>query len=177
MVEITLFLLDREAAESLAANPVAFADEHGWLLAPHEATVVEIAALTARLLAENGQQAPWVGYLALDVPQRRVVGTCGFNGGPDATGTVELAYFTFPEEEGQGIATAMAMALVRLASEAPSGIVAVRAHTLPERNASCRVLEKVGFQYVGTATAPNEGIVWRWELPSTRSALVLRERG
>jgi len=164
MAEITLFPFDREAAESLAADPVAFADRHELLLAPYEAIVVEIAAAMAHLLAKTGAGMPWIGYLALEGSGRRVVGTCGFKDGPDTTGTVEIAYFTFPQEEGRGIATAMATALVRLASEAQSDVTTVRAHTLPERNASCRVLEKAGLQYVGLETDPEDGPVWRWEL-------------
>lgn len=40
-----------------------------------------------------------------------------------------------------------------------------RAHTLPERNASTRVLEKCGFTLVGEVVDPDDGVVWRWERP------------
>jgi len=40
----------------------------------------------------------------------------------------------------------------------------VRAHTLPERNASTAILERLGFAHVGTAEDPEEGPMWRWEL-------------
>lgn len=167
MAEITLLPLDRTAAESLAADPVAFADRHKLLLAPYEAIAVEIAVLTADMLAKTGATMPWVGYLTLEGTQRHVVGTCGFKGGPDTSGTVEIAYFTFPQEEGSGIATKMALALVQLVSEVQPELAALRAHTLPERNASCRVLEKAGFQYVGPVVDPEDGPVWRWERPLT----------
>ena len=108
---------------------------------------------------------PWVGYLALDAPTRCVVGTCGFKGEPDADGGVEIAYFTFPGEEGRGVATVMAKALAGVASAEPS-VGVVRAHTLPERNASCRVLEKTGFRFVGDTIDPEDGPVWRWEYPN-----------
>ena len=39
----------------------------------------------------------------------------------------------------------------------------VRAHTLPERNASCRVLTKCGFKLIGEVNDPEDGPVWRWE--------------
>ncbi len=84
-------------------------------------------------------------------------------GGPDATGAVEVAYFTFPVEEGRGIASAMAAELVQLAMSAQSAVVLLRAHTLPEGNASCRVLEKAGFAYVGPVIDPDDGPVWRWK--------------
>ena len=163
MAEITLFALDHAAAEQLASDSPAFSHGHGVVLAPHEATVVAIADATARMLSAGGAAMPWVGYIALEGPLRRVVGTCGFKGPPDADRSVEIAYFTFPGEEGRGIATAMAEALVHVARAAPRQVAIVRAHTLAERNASCRVLEKVGFQHAGSLLDPEDGPVWRWE--------------
>ena len=84
--------------------------------------------------------------------------------------TVEVAYFTFPGEEGRGIASAMAFALVQLAQAAATGASTLCAHTLPERNASCRVLEKAGFVHVGTVVDPEDGPIWRWERPILEAA-------
>ena len=165
MNNITLLALDHAAAERLASDAPAFAQAHALVLAPHEATVVAIADGTARLLSAGGAVMPWVGYLALDGPMRRVVGTCGFKGAPDADGAVEIAYFTFSGEEGRGVATAMAEALVRVARASAQQVAVVRAHTLAERNASCRVLEKVGFEHAGSIMDPEDGLVWRWEQP------------
>ncbi len=166
MPELTLLPLDRETAERFAREPTSCADEYGLVLAPHESTVVAIAAATAQMLATRPTPMPWGGYLALDGAARRVVGTCGFKGGPDSTSTVELAYFTFPGEEGRGIASAMVSALVHVARSADPAVVTLCAHTLPERNASCRVLEKSGFQYAGGVTDPEDGPVWRWSRPT-----------
>jgi ribosomal-protein-alanine N-acetyltransferase len=164
MSNITLFALDHAAAERLASDAPRFAQAHALVLAPHEVTVVAIADGTARLLSAGGAVMPWVGYLALDGPMRRVVGTCGFKGAPDADRAVEIAYFTFSGEEGRGVATAMAEALVRVA-RASAQVSVVRAHTLPEHNASCRVLVKVGFEHAGSIMDPEDGPVWRWEQP------------
>lgn len=163
MTAIVLLTLDHAAAESLAGEPSIFAERHGLVLAPHESTAVGIARATAGFLATNGAVLPWCGYLALVGPLRRVAGTCGFKGGPDADRAVEIAYFTFPGEEGRGVATEMARALVRMASTAELAIAVVRAHTLPERNASCRVLEKLGFSRADDVIDPEDGPVWRWE--------------
>lgn len=170
MAEIILLPLDHAAAVSLASDPAAFAGRHAIALAPHEPAAVAIAAATAQFLAGGGAPAPWGGYLALEGPTRRVVGTCGFKGRPDAEGAVEIAYFTFPGEEGRGVATAMATALVQVASDAWPKVATVRAHTLRERNASCRVLEKLAFQAAGDVIDPEDGPVWRWERP-VRGAL------
>jgi RimJ/RimL family protein N-acetyltransferase len=40
----------------------------------------------------------------------------------------------------------------------------VAAQTLPERNASHRVLEKLGFEAVETVDHPEDGMVLEWQL-------------
>jgi RimJ/RimL family protein N-acetyltransferase len=119
-------------------------------------------AATATLYAKVGFVPPWLGHLALC--DERIVGICGFTG-PPASGEVEIAYFTFPDFEGRGIATAMARELVALARGADPGL-AVTAKTRPQSNASTRILEKLGFVLRGTAEDPDEGQVWDWELRS-----------
>ena len=47
-------------------------------------------------------------------------------------------------------------------------IPTVRAHTLPEANASTRVLTKCGFEFVGEVTDPEDGQVWRWEIKKNK---------
>ena len=56
----------------------------------------------------------------------------------------------------------MAAALVARAMREPDVQIVV-AHTLRERNASTRVLEKTGFALVGEVVDPEDGPVWRWE--------------
>ena len=120
----------------------------------------EVFRTTVNLYESVGFEEPWVGYLAL--AGSTPVGTCGFKS-PPRDGRVEIAYFTFPEFEGRGFATAMATQLVTVARRhRPSVLVA--AQTLPERNASHRVLEKLGFNCVGTIDHPEDGTVWEWQL-------------
>lgn len=82
--------------------------------------------------------------------------------GTEALLAVEIAYFTFPSYEGRGYATAMANLLTVGAGAAPAART-VRAHTLPERNTSVRILEKLGFAHLGQVIDPEDGPVWRWE--------------
>jgi RimJ/RimL family protein N-acetyltransferase len=44
----------------------------------------------------------------------------------------------------------------------------VCAHTLPEENASTRVLRKVGMRFVGIDEDVDVGTVWRWEMPRVK---------
>jgi ribosomal-protein-alanine N-acetyltransferase len=124
----------------------------------------EVLRATVDLYGIVGFEEPWIGYLALSngVP----VGTCGFKS-PPRDGRVEIAYFTFPDFEGRGLATAMAAELLAMTC---SFSVVVVAQTLPERNASHRVLEKVGFQYVETIDHPEDGTVWEWRFPEETGA-------
>jgi ribosomal-protein-alanine N-acetyltransferase len=67
-----------------------------------------------------------------------------------------------PACEGRGYAAEAAAALVAFAF-ASGQVRLVRAHTLPEANASTRVLLKCGFHHVGAVVDPDDGPVWRWE--------------
>lgn len=127
------------------------------------ATAAEVCDQTAELYRRAGFTPPWVGYLALRGSQ--LVGTCAFTGAPKE-GRVEIAYFTFPEFEGRGVATSMARVLLEVVDG--SGVdVLVFAHTLPVVNASNSILKKLGFTFAGTVPHAEEGSVWEWIRPST----------
>lgn len=59
---------------------------------------------------------------------------------------------------GRGVATVMA------AGDPTARVVC--AHTLPENNASGRVLAKNGFAKLGEVVELEDGLVWRWERPA-----------
>ena len=122
----------------------------------------EAMSATAALYRVTGAQPPWIGYLAVEAGE--CVGTCAFKSAP-AAGRVEIAYFTFPGNEGRGVASRMAGALIEVARRGAPGI-RVFAQTLPEPNASTRVLEKHGFQWIGEIDHPEDGKIWEWELPA-----------
>jgi ribosomal-protein-alanine N-acetyltransferase len=132
---------------------------------PLPEVTTEVFAATAKLYEAVGFEEPWIGYLA--VAGGTPVGTCAFKS-PPVDRRVEIAYFTFPEFEGKGFATAMAAELVAIVRRhQPSLIVA--AQTLPERIASHRVLEKLLFRHVATLDHPQDGTVWEWQLPPETS--------
>lgn len=106
---------------------------------------------------------PWrFGFALVHKENGMVIGNAGFTGPPDAAGEVEIAYGVVPDFQGRGYATEAAHALVEWAAK-NGRVVIARAHTLPERNASTRVLEKCGFRYVSEFTHPTDGLIWRWE--------------
>jgi len=159
---VELLTLDQSEWRALGADPAAFVRERDLLLGDQADTLREIGAATAAFLARAGGGTRWGSFLAMDSGSRLVVGTCSYKGPPDADGVVEIAYFTLPPYVGRGYATAMAAQLTARAG-APPAARTVRAHTLPERNASVRVLEKLGFAHLGPVVDPEDGPVWRWE--------------
>jgi [ribosomal protein S5]-alanine N-acetyltransferase len=127
-------------------------------IGPLPAAAAGVLEATSSLYESAGHVPPWVCYIA--VANDRIVGTCGFKAAPDQ-GRVEIAYFTFPGYEGKGVATQMARQLISIARDADSAVI-VAAQTLPDRNASHRVLEKLGFVRLETLQHPEDGMVLEW---------------
>ena len=159
---VELLSLNQAEWRRLGDEPAVFAGRRELLLGDQIGALREVAAATAAYLARVGREPRWGSFLAMDPGSRLVVGTCSYKGPPDADGAVEIAYFTLPVYEGRGYATAMAALLTARAGASPPAR-AVRAHTLPERNASVRILEKLGFAHLGEIVDPEDGPVWRWE--------------
>lgn len=122
----------------------------------------EISVLEAclKLYARNGFTPPWIAYFATEGDTR--VGTCGFKSPPQA-GVVEIAYHTFPGNEGKGLASEMCRLITELAFSEPD-ITAVEARTLPQPGPSTQVLTKNGFSHKSALIDPEDGPVWLWEL-------------
>jgi RimJ/RimL family protein N-acetyltransferase len=164
MRTISLLTIDSRLAQILAGGAAEFEASFGARLGNSETLVREVVQQTVAMVAAVPREATWGGYLTVDADSATVVGTCGFKSGPSANGTVEIAYFTFPEFEGQGFATAMAEKLIALARASPA-VQEIIAHTLPEPNASGRILTKVGMCWLGQVHDPKDGRVWRWQYP------------
>jgi RimJ/RimL family protein N-acetyltransferase len=120
----------------------------------------EALAASVSMYRTSGYQPPWIAYLA--VAGEECLGTCAFKS-PPHNNRVEIAYFTFPANEGRGVATQMARALVEIAHEGQQGIL-VAAQTLPQESASTAILRKLGFACTGTIQHPEDGPVWEWHM-------------
>ena len=149
--------------QSLRLVPRTREDVHAQIeqMQPHEKAALSAAWLT--LLDGSGPVDPWIhGFVMVHRQSGDAVGFCGFKGPPGADGGVEIAYGVAPEHQAKGYATEAAGALVNYALS-NGQVRVVRAHTLPEPNASTRVLTKCGFRRVGEVIDPEDGLVWRWE--------------
>lgn len=105
-----------------------------------------------------GFNLPWVGYFV--IKNNQVVGTGGFTGQPQE-GRVEIAYWTFEEFEGQGIASYTCKELVAIAREADPTLT-ITAKTKPEYNVSTKILQKNGFEQAGIVQDHEIGDAWFW---------------
>ncbi len=161
---VHLIPLDADALTNLRDAPTAFASKTGVEIGDTADLLQEVAEQTMALLERVPRPEPWGAYLATDEEGRHAAGTCAFKDAPAGDGSVEIAYFTFPPYEGHGYATAMTEAMIDVA-RASGQAQRLVALTLPEMNASTRVLEKCGFRLAGGAVDPEDGPVWRWELP------------
>jgi RimJ/RimL family protein N-acetyltransferase len=104
--------------------------------------------VSAEFLARlNGSATvdPWKdGFAVLHLADNTVIGLCSFAGPPSVDGTVEIAYGIAPGYQNQGYAREAAQELIAYAF-ASGQVRTVRAHTLPQNNASTKILTKFGF--------------------------------
>lgn len=110
---------------------------------------------------------PWgVLFFVLNDPAAKsytMIGWGGYKGAPSDDGEVEIGYAIAPGFRGRGLAMLAAQAMIARAFETPR-VAAIIAHTLPEKNASVHILEKLGFVFDGEAEEPGHGAAWRWRL-------------
>ena len=156
LVRVDLDLLDA----ALAGDP-ALARALGRDVVAGWATFREALRRTREALAAAPGGAAWGSRFFVTEDPPELVGWGGFKG-PPSDGVVEIGYEIAEARQGRGLATAAARALV-VEAFADERVATVIAHTLAERNASNRVLEKVGFRYDGEATQRGN-VVWRYAL-------------
>lgn len=147
---LTLIL---QSIEDVRAMLAGLSPEHRAQVSP--IWLAQIAAAT--------EPTPWLhGFYLCHQITGESIGTAGYKGPPTADGMVEIAYQVVPEHQGQGYATEAASALIAFAFQHRE-IKLVRAHTVPEPNASACVLSKCGFTHLGEVIDAEDGLVWRWE--------------
>jgi RimJ/RimL family protein N-acetyltransferase len=122
----------------------------------------ESAEYVARQKAAAEADVWLYGFAIVEPAEGVIIGFCGYKGPPAEDGVVEIGYGLASAHRGRGYATEAAQELVRRAF-ASGAVRRVLAHTLPEENASTKVLTRCGFVHLGEVTDPEDGVVWRWE--------------
>ena len=158
---IRIVRADVSLLNAALAGDESLAKALGHDVAPGWASFTEALQPTRDALAAPGADPRWGTRFFVTEDPRELVGWGGFKG-PPRDGVVELGYEIADARQGRGLATAATLAMVEEAF-ADERVVAVIAHTLRERNASNRVLEKAGFRFDGVAQEDGE-TVWRFRL-------------
>jgi RimJ/RimL family protein N-acetyltransferase len=144
---------DRTAFGRLIGSPVP----DGW---PEFGESIDF---TLDRLREHPDERDW--WMHFFVAEQALIGSGGFVG-PPHDGVVEIGYELAPAFRGKGLRTAAARALVEKALATPA-VTMVIANTLAHDNPSTGVLRRLGFGLVRELVDPEEGPIWRWELPLT----------
>lgn len=132
-------------------------------LAPHWMHFPEAMIWMRDFLRESETDLGWWNYLIVHRRDTRLIGTCGYKGTPSLAGEVEIGYEIDEMYQNQGLATEAAQALVDHAFGFEM-VNWITANTLPEKNASNHLLQKIGFQFVGEHIDIEDGKVWEWRL-------------
>jgi RimJ/RimL family protein N-acetyltransferase len=158
-----------EHLRALVAGSDAYERQFGFCVADgvkEFLTGPEVSQAFLQRLNTSTASDPWRdGFGVLHLPENCVIGLCSYGGPPGADGIVEISYGIVPAYEGRGYATEAAQMLIAHALTSGS-VRTVRAHTLPEHNASTKVLTKCGFKLIKEIMHPEDGLIWVWE--STR---------
>jgi [ribosomal protein S5]-alanine N-acetyltransferase len=147
---------------ALIAGPEQFRDAFGLTVVDGYLDFPEALGHSLNAIVNDGIDPAWGTHLYIHSADRALIGLGGFKG-PVVDGTVEIGYGIAPEYRGAGYATEAARVLVERAQAA--GVTTVTARTLAEPNASTRVLGRLGFTRTDTIEDPDDGPIWRWELP------------
>ncbi|HKP89909.1 MAG TPA: GNAT family N-acetyltransferase [Thermoleophilaceae bacterium] len=169
---IRLVRADVDVMNAALDGDGALARALGHAVVPSWATFRQALEPLRDVLAADPSRADWGTRLFVTEEPRELVGWGGFKGPPE-DGVAELGYEIAPSRQGRGLATAAVHALLAEAF-AHGRVTEVIAHTLAERNASNRVLEKAGFVF--DADEWQDGVaVWRYSLPRDSRAGVVQQ--
>ena len=147
-----------DGGEAALGEAFGAAIAEGW--AGPEA--LEAIGRSADFLVTNPDAADWWMHVFIHEADGLIVGLGGYKGAPSG-GMLEIGYEFAPGYRGQGLATEAARGMIEHAFAQPD-VDHVIAHTLPEHNASTRVLKRVGMRFDEAVEDPDDGPIWRWRL-------------
>jgi RimJ/RimL family protein N-acetyltransferase len=161
-VPVRLVIPDLAVLDAAVAGDAALTRSLGCDVAAGWAVFACSVRRARDAVAQDAASARWRTRLFVVDDPPTLVGWGGFKG-PPVDGTVELGYAVAPAWRDRGVASDAVGEMLRAAWAAP-GVRTVLAHTLADRNASVRVLEKAGFVRDGERIDAEVGPLWRWRL-------------
>lgn len=163
---LRLIALDAELARLQLEDRLAFFKALGVEIEPSwPPELMDKNALhwAADRLAAEPDKLGWHAWVYVSPVLNRLVGCGGYKGPPDAEGRVEIGYSMLQSYREQGLATEGVLALLEWAY-GHDAVKSVSAVTRADRDASHRVLEKAGFQFLRSRfDAAEDRDVVEWE--------------
>lgn len=166
MIETERLLLvpcDLKHFEAFFQSEQHLADLLGVGLANEWMQFPEAMPYCRKMLESNPQNRDWGLHLFVHKKDNKLIGMGGFKGTVSEKGMVEIGYEISPDYQGQGLATEAAIGMIDHAFS-HSNITMVEAQTLPEENASCKILRKCGLEKIGEKYDPDDGQTWHWRI-------------
>ena len=145
---------DLAAARALAPFPI---DDSSF-----EGDEHVLARRHAQLTADPSEE-PWLFRAAVLRATGQVVGKVGFHAPPAADGSVEIGYRVGLPHRGQGLATEMAIGLIRWG--AGEGATSCVASVRPDNAPSLAIVRRLGFVRTGEQIDEIDGLEWIFTLP------------
>jgi ribosomal-protein-alanine N-acetyltransferase len=135
---------------------------------PPPLNTAETVEYTLRFLEGGPDREGWMSWYIVRLAGRVLVGQCGYCGRPEG-GMVEVGYSLLDAHQKQGYATEAARALIERAFSR-ADVDTVTAQTLPDLTPSLRVLERLGFRFVG-AGSEDGAVRYALSCPSGKQAI------
>ena len=120
------------------------------------ATLVDALPWFVAQLEDHPTAIGWYGWYALlhgEAGRPVLVGSVGFKGPPDESGSAEIGYSVLPRFQRRGLATEMVGLLVDWAWRQPA-LARICAETTPDNIPSIRILSRCGFVSCGPGSEP-----------------------
>lgn len=139
--------------------------------ASHNSTRPIVARFMSDMVLETEEEARgWIAWVATKCnihepcmvlamePKNggEVIGLIGVAPKKELNNEIEILFSVADEHQGNGYATEAGEVLIRWAFD-KAGLKRLSAIVKPANAASCRVIEKLGFEYVDTRTLPYDG--------------------
>ena len=123
---------------------------------------LDILHLVANNMPKNGEPDEFDVWMIIKKADMTIIGDCGFKGGPDENGAIEIGFGIISEEWRRGYGFEAANALIKWAFS-QNGVRTIKADCLPDNIGSVRVLEKCGMHEI---KRDNEWINWEIANPN-----------
>ncbi len=161
---LRLVACDEKLLEVILLGDAQLSKELGIIIPPQWSEFgMVIFEYTLTQIRENPHHIGWYAYLPIETMTNTLLGTCGYKGGPDENGMVEIGYEVAKDFRNQGYASEITKMLISHAFS-DERVQHIQAHTLAEKNASVRVLEKNGFRFIEEKEDEEDGKIWKWML-------------